>query len=194
MSSNIWNNQKLFDVLLQGGLVVMPTDTIYGILGSALSREAVGRIYEARHRNPGKPNIILIGDIKELDKFSIALSEKQASKLKEYWPDSPKEGFAPTSIVFDCAEDSLEYLHRGTKTLAFRLPHTKDFRDFLNIVGPLSAPSANPEGLPPAGRISEAEKYFGNSVDLYVDGGELFGQASRVIKLGEDGSVVVIRE
>ena len=170
----------------------MPTDTIYGIVGRAQDETAVNRIYEIRRRNPQKPGIILIGDTGELEKFSIILSEKQKNRLNEFWPPASVKG--GTSVVLDCPDDSLLYLHRGTKTLAFRLPLWKPLRDLLLLTGPLIAPSANPEGLPPAQNIAEARGYFGDLVDFYVDGGEVFGQPSKVIKLHKDGSVSILRE
>ena len=192
LSKNIWNNEKLLEILKRGGIAVMPTDTIYGIVGQAQNEATVGRIYATRRRNPQKPGIILIGDTGELAKFSIILSEKQKNKLNEFWPPASVQG--PTSIVLDCPDDSPLYLHRGTKTLAFRLPYLEPLRNLLLLTGPLIAPSANPEGLPPAQNIAEARGYFGDSVDFYVDGGEISGQPSKVIKLRKDGSVSILRE
>jgi len=98
------------------------------------------------------------------------------------------------SVVLDCPHESLSYLHRGTKTLAFRVPAHASLRELLVKVGPLIAPSANAEALPPAKSISEAKKYFGNLVDLYLDGDLVTSKASKVIKLHKDGSVAVLRE
>jgi len=183
----MWDDSKnIIKVLKDNGIVVMPTDTLYGILGKALNASVVNRIYSTRKRNPEKPCIVLIGDISKLEKFSISLSEKQKITIKEYWP-------GPVSIVLDCEDEKLEYLHRGTKTLAFRLPAQIDLQELLKETGPLVAPSANLEGLPPSENISEAKKYFGDSVDLYVDGGAIKGRASKVIKLNKDGSVDILR-
>jgi L-threonylcarbamoyladenylate synthase len=85
-------------------------------------------------------------------------------------------------------------LHRGTKTLAFRLPSSQSLRTLLIETGPLIAPSANPEGQAPAQNITEAKKYFGDLVDFYLDGGEIHGKASKVIKLHKDGSIHILRE
>ena len=98
------------------------------------------------------------------------------------------------SFVLDCIDEKFTYLHRGTKTLAFRLPAQKDLQRLLKQTGPLLAPSANIEGLPPAQNISEARKYFGDLVDLYIDGGTVVSKASKVIKLHKDGSVSILRE
>ncbi len=169
----------------EGGVVVMPTDTIYGIVGKALSHSTVERIYTARKRAPEKPCIILIGVIEELEKFSINFSESQAEIIKSF--------NTPTSFILDCLDENLKYLHRSTNTLAFRIPQNEELRNLLLKTGPLVAPSANIEGLPPAKNTIEAKKYFEDLVDLYVDGGELNGQASKVIKLHKDGSQSILR-
>jgi L-threonylcarbamoyladenylate synthase len=188
--NNMWSNKNLVKVLNNGGVVVMPTDTLYGIVGKIESEQVVNRIYEIRKRAPNKPCIILISSIKDLEKFSIILSEKQKEVLEKYWLKNTE----PLSIILDCLNDKFTYLHRGTNSLAFRLPAQKDLRNLLKETGPLIAPSANPEGLPPALNITEAKKYFGNSVDLYIDGGEIKGKASKVIRLKKDGSVEVLRD
>jgi L-threonylcarbamoyladenylate synthase len=192
--NNIWSNENLVKVLKSGGVVVMPTDTLYGIVGKAKDVSTVERIYTIRKRAPDKPCIILIGDINELENFSIVVSKEQKTAIKKYWffksfQNKPE----PVSIVFDCLDETFSYLHRGTKTLAFRLPVKIDLQNLLKKTGPLIAPSANTEALPPSFNISKAKKYFGSSVDLYVDGGTIKSKASKVIKLHKDGSVTVLR-
>jgi L-threonylcarbamoyladenylate synthase len=182
-----WKNDNLIETLKKGGVAVMPTDTLYGIVGQAENISTVNRIYKLKKRKRKKPCIILIGDTKELEKFSVVLSEKQKNKLNEFWP-------GPISIIFDCPDDSFAYLHRGTKTLSFRLPFSSELRNLLSKVGPLIAPSANPEGLPPAKNIAETKEYFGDSADFYADGGEISGKHSKLIKLHKDGSVNILRE
>jgi len=187
LQQNIWSDENLISVLKENGIVVMPTDTLYGIVGRAQNISTVQRIYNLKKRAPGKPCIILISDVNQLKNFSITLSEEQKDKLKKYWP-------GPVSIILDCPDDSLLYLHRRTKTLSFRLPSPKALRNLLLKIGPLIAPSANPEGLPPAQNISEAKKYFGDSVDFYLDGGEINGKHSKLIQLRKDGSVTILRK
>ena len=185
IQNDIWNNESIVKVLNNGGIVVMPTDTLYGIVGIALNEFVVNRIYAIRKRNPDKPCIILIGEISELEKFSIHLSEQQKNIFEKYTE--------PTSIVLDCGDDKFEYLHRGTKTLAFRIPNNKNLQNLLLQTGPLTAPSANTEALPPSTNIDEAKKYFGDLVDLYIDGGEIAGKASKIIQLHKDGTTSILR-
>ncbi len=183
----IWTDKNLIEILMKGGIAVMPTDTIYGIVGRAKCKSTVEGIYAARKRAPEKPCIILIGNTEELEKFNIVLSNQQKKIIENY--DS-----GPTSFILDCEDEQFSYLHRGTKTLAFRIPAHEELRNLLLQTGPLIAPSANREGLPPAKNIEEAKKYFESMVGLYVDGGEISGKPSRVVRLYKDGTVSIIRK
>lgn len=183
----IWSDENLIRILQGGGVVVMPTDTLYGIVGRAENFDTVDRIYKLKKRTPEKPPIILIGDISQLRVFSIDLLEEKKKILEEYWP-------SPISIILECKNDSFEYLHRGTNTLAFRIPLDEALRNLLMLVGPLIAPSANKEGVIPAEDVNKAKEYFGDFVDLYVDGGKIFGKASKLIKLNNDGSIDILRD
>src|SRR3989338_6719394 len=165
-----WEDENLICLLKTGGVAVMPTDTLYGIVGRANNVSIVERIYAIRKRNPKKPCIILIGDINELEKFSVDITLARTVLASV--------GGKPTSFVHDCVDEKFKYLHRGTKTLAFRIPAQESLQKLLKETGPLIAPSANPEGLEPAKNIAEAKKYFGGEVDLYIDGGEIKGKAS----------------
>ena|SRR3989344_1639825 len=186
-AKKMWSDKDLKSVLKSGGVAVMPTDTIYGVVGQALREETVKRIFKIKKRAAKKPCIVLIGERNELKKFGINLTRAEEKEIKKLWSK-------PASIVLDCTHKKFSYLHRGTKTLAFRLPASKKFRDFLKSTGPLVAPSANPEGLPPARSIREARKYFGSNIDFYADGGTRRGKPSKIVRLYKNGSRTIIRE
>ena len=158
----------------QGEIGVIPTDTIYGIVCSAFNENSVEKLYKIRKRNKDKPMIILIGSVNDLKLFNI-------NAIVKNWPEK-------TSIVFDC--NDFEYLHRGKKSLAFRLPHNKDLIDILKISGPIVAPSANIEGGKPAENIKEAKNYFGDKIDFYLDVGTIKSKPSKIIYLNNE----IIRE
>ena len=177
---------KVAGILKKGGIGVMPTDTIYGIVGSALSEKVVGKIYKIRHRQAKKPMIILIGSYNDLKFFDIETSRKTKKILQRFWPGK-------ISIILSCPHKKFAHLHRGTKSLAFRLPNPLWLRKFLKKTGPLVAPSANIEGSPPSKTIAEAKKYFGKKVDFYLDGGKLAGRPSTLIRIN-DGKVEILRK
>lgn len=177
---------QIINLLKNGGVVVIPTDTIYGIVGSALNPEVVEKIYQLRKRTTNKPFIILIGSMEDLDKFGINLTNKQREFLQTRWPN-------PLSVILPVTDGEFEYLHRGTNSLAFRMPKDENLLELLKMVGPLVAPSANFEGQKPSETIDEAKRYFGTSV-FYVDGGEIKSRSSTLIQLGKDGKYIVLRQ
>lgn len=176
----------VIDILKTGGIVVMPTDTIYGIVGSTLSPQTVEEIYRLRKRTPDKPMIILISDLNDLNYFNMSLTDKMLKFLKKVWPN-------PVSVVLPIQGGEFKYLHRGTNSLAFRMPKNDNLLNLLKQVGPLIAPSANFEGEKPAETIDEANKYFGNSV-FYKDGGKIKSNPSTLIELNENGIFKVLRQ
>ena len=176
MSSDMLFSETLVQSLRQGHLAVIPTDTLYGIVCLAHSPEAVAELYRVRGRDPDKPCIILIDDIAALSHFGIALTAADTQALKKVWP-------GPVSVVFDCPSPEYRYLHRGTETLAFRMPADDELRTLLRNTGPLLAPSANPEGQQPARTVPEAKRYFGAGVLSYVDGGRRESLPSTVARL-----------
>ena len=172
----------------------MPTDTLYGIVGSALNKKAVARIYKLRKRDLRKPMIILVSSIADIEKFGVILNPKSLILLRKLWPGK-------ISVILPCPSKKFFYLHRGKKSLAFRMPAKKSLIELLKITGPLVAPSANWEGLPPAKTIKEAKKYFGDKVypeqgrriDFYVDGGELKSLPSTLVEL-KNKKIILKRE
>lgn len=172
--------------LKKGAIGIVPTDTLYGICGSAFSPQAVLRIYTVKGRDVAKPFIILISSVADLKKFSVTLTQEQKKFFNSVWPGS-------VSVILPCGLKKFAYLHRGTESLAFRLPKNKKLRTLLSATGPLVAPSANPAGAPPASTIAEAKKYFGTSVDFYLAGGRKAGKPSKVISL-LSGAPKIIRD
>ena len=172
-------------ILKSDGIGIIPTDTIYGIVCSALSKKSVERVYKLRKRSPNKPVIVLIGSLRELKKFGITLSAISYKQLAKLWP-------GPISVILPGKSKKFSYLHRGKKTIAFRMPGKAALRRFLNKTGPLIAPSANFEGEPPAKTIKEAQKYFGDKIDFYIDEGKLKSKSSTIVSI-RDGKVRVVR-
>ncbi len=169
--------ETIAEKLRLGGVGVLPTDTLYGLVASIHQAEAVERVYSLKHRDVSKPCIILISDLSDLQLFAVDV-EKYASHFQEYWP-GPVSLVVPVGICH-------EHICRGGSDVAFRLPNDMWLRQLLKKSGPLIAPSANPEGEPPATTLVEAQNYFGDSVDFYVEGGLLSGAPSRLISLVGD--------
>ncbi|MDO8577049.1 MAG: L-threonylcarbamoyladenylate synthase [Candidatus Daviesbacteria bacterium] len=178
---------QIIKLLKAGKVGVMPTDTIYGIVGSALNPETVEEIYSLRKREKDKPFIILISAIADLKKFEVKLTKEQKDFLEKNWPN-------PLSVILVVNAAEFKYLHRGKNSLAFRMPKDEELLELLKQTGPLVVPSANFTGVKPAETQEEAKKYFGSRAAFYVDGGKLKSKPSTVIQLYEDGSYLVLRK
>lgn len=169
------NWERAAFLLKEGAVGVVPTDTVYGICGSALNKKTVEKIYKLRKRRSEKPMIVLISSLNDLKKFKVKLKKWQKEISEKIWPGK-------ISVVLPCLPEEFSYLHRGTKTIAFRLPSKKELLKILSISGPLVAPSANWEGYKPAKNIPEARKYFGNRV-FYYGVEKLEGRQSSLIDI-----------
>ena len=172
-------NQQHIEDIQNGKIGVIPTDTLYGVVGSALNADVVERIYEIKQRDGDKPFIILISDIGDLQKFNIQLSEEQQKYLNNVWPGA-------VSIILSCPGDEFKYLHCGKRSLAFRLPDDEDLKELLKQTGPLVAPSANLQDQTPAYTIQRAREYFGDQISFYSDEGELRAESSTLVDLTGD--------
>lgn len=181
----MFGTKENIDTLKQGGIGVIPTDTLYGMVASAWNETAVERGYILRNRDLEKACIILIADIADLETFSVHPSPKERVWLDSVWPGK-------VSVLLPCSDTALQYLTRGTGNLAFRIPDDGSLLAFLRETGPLIAPSANPQSENPAETISEAKQYFGDAVDFYIDGGVLQSPPSTIVKLESD-RVTVLR-
>ncbi|MFH1170272.1 MAG: L-threonylcarbamoyladenylate synthase [Candidatus Vogelbacteria bacterium] len=166
------NRNQAIKILKDGGVGVMPTDTIYGLVGQALNPITVARIYKLKHRPLNKPSIILIGDLADLKKFKFKPTPATLKIIKQIWP-------GPISIIF-------------TKTLTCRLPALSPLRKLLKQTGPLIATSVNSADRPPAKNIIEAKKYFGKQVDFYFGKKRLTGKPSTLIKI-RNNQILVLR-
>ena len=179
---------KVKDLLNKDGVVILPTDTLYGIVGRAESKNAVERIYKIKGRSENKPFIVLITSYKDLEIFGVKIDKKQAKFLEKIWPGK-------VSVILPCRLAKYNYLHRGSQSIALRMigEKNKNLFNLINRVGPLVAPSANKQGGKPAESILEAKEYFGDEVDLYINNGIKKSSPSTLIKY-ENNNWVVLRQ
>jgi L-threonylcarbamoyladenylate synthase len=165
-----------------GLVAVIPTDTIYGVTALALDRKGVAGLYKLRKRNPKKPFIILISSLSDLSLFGVELSNSEKIWLKNVWPNK-------LTVILSCRQKEYTYLHRGSKTLAFRMPDNKWLKELIKTVGPIVAPSANIEGEKFAETVEEAYNYFGDKA-VYLDTGRVKGVSSTIVSLENNFRII----
>lgn len=174
----------LIALLRAGAVGVIPTDTVYGLAASAHNAAAVSRMYQLKHREH-KPGTTIAASAFQLRELGVPA--EMLAQAERFWPNS-------ISILLP-VDLQYEYLHQGLGDCAFRVPAVPaELRSLLEHTGPLSTTSANQPGQPPAANIAEAQEYFGEQVDFYVDIEPVEQRPpSTIIRLQADGSVELIR-
>ena len=166
--------------LARGKLVVFPTETLYGLGADARSDAAVERLVAVRGREAGKPILVLVRDVAMAETVAAEMPEGARRLAARFWP-------GPLTLVLRARPGLSAALTAGSGTIGVRAPgHPAAAAIVDGLGGPVTAPSANPPGGPPPRRLDEARGYFGDRVDVYVDGGELPGGGSTVASVDGD--------
>ena len=178
---------RALEVLTSGGVIVAPTDTVYGLIGSAESATAIKKMFAVKHRPAEKVFPIFVKDIATARTLAY-ISDRKAGFLEHVWPGQ-------VTVVFDHKKKLPDVLTGGMQTLAMRIPDHPFVLDLLNRVDfPLAQTSANNSSEPPAKNLAELEHYFlaaDVKPDLVIDAGEVVGQSSVVIDFTKDELLIL---
>lgn len=147
-----------------GQLVVLPTDTVYGIGADAFTPSAVEALLAAKGRGRDMPVPVLIGTMRTLDGIAARLSDAARELADAFWPGG---------LTIVCHQQpSLAWdLGDAAQTVAIRMPLHPVALDLLKATGPMAVSSANRTGYPPATTVAQAREQLGDSVEVYLDGG-----------------------
>ena len=161
----------------RGELIVLPTDTVYGIGADAFNPKAVQALLEAKGRERSTPPPVLIGDVSALDALAVDVSDLARELTANFWP-------GPLTLVLH-AQPSLSWDLGETKgTVGLRIPNSTEAIALLKETGPMAVSSANLHGKPSATNAQQAFDYFGENVPVYLDAGEAnVGVASTILDL-----------
>jgi L-threonylcarbamoyladenylate synthase len=147
-----------------GELVVLPTDTVYGVAADAFDAEAVRRLLDAKGRGRDMPPPVLVGSVATLDALGSDVPTWARALVEHYWP-------GPLTIVVR-EQSSLQWdLGETRGTVAVRMPHDPVALELLARTGPLAVSSANTTGRPAATDADQAAEMLGESVSVVLDGG-----------------------
>ena len=169
--------------LLKGGVGVLPTDTVYGIVARAEDSAAVTHLYALKDRHQ-KPGTVVAANTTQLE--NLGVDTNYLKRVEKWWP-------GPLSVVVPMTTNT--YLHQGIGSIAVRVVADNELRKMLEETGPLLTSSANHPGKPGSVTVEEAQSYFHSAVDFYVDGGDLSDRAaSTIVRINEGGGVEVLRQ
>lgn len=175
----------------RGDLVVIPTDTVYGVATDAFSPSGVEKLVAAKGRTLASPPPVLIPGIPTMDALAEVVPDEVRALVAKYWPGG--------LTVILRARTTLDWNLGETKgTVALRMPSHPIALELLSETGPLAVSSANITGKPAATTAEEAAEMLGDSIALYLDGGPGGTVASTIVDATAldrpDGRLRIVRE
>ncbi len=176
-------DKKLAALLHGGAIGILPTDTVYGLV-SVIAPEPIKRLYATKPRQ-SHAGTVIASSVDDL--IALGLDEAALRYVSHLWP-------APLSVVI-AAQHVPKFLREERGSLAVRIPEDKTLRSLLQKTGPLMTTSANKHGEKTAATISTAQRIFGDSVDFYVDGGDLSNRPpSTIVMVDARGTITTLRD
>ena len=202
--------QMAAQIINEGGVIVVPTDTVYGVACDPFNEAAVAKIYELKRRPRTKALQILMSGVKDLEKLGLYLPSPLDILGKKFLPGgySPiaraKKGSVASKLATLCKTNETDEKTQATQateaaeaTQGVRVPDCPELMQILRVTGPLAASSANRSGNESADSVEEAFAAFGNEIPLYLNAGPTRSHvASTVVGADsndEDG-IVILRE
>ena len=171
----------------RGDLVVLPTDTVYGLGTDAFSQIGPQKLLAAKGRDRNMPIPVLVGHVKALDGLAQRVDGVTKALAEAFWPG------ALTIVVK--AQPTLRWdLGETNQTVALRMPLNPIAIELLNAVGPMAVSSANKTGQPAATNVEEAIAQLGEEVTIYLDGGQTPGNVASTIVDVSSGEIKLLRQ
>ena len=172
------NIQPAAEIIRRGGLVAVPTETVYGLAGNGLDEAAVKLIYEVKGRPEVKALSLMVPDSGAMERYCEDVPKAAYALTKKFWP-------GPLTIILKSKPLVPEITRAGGKTVGLRCPDHPMTLALLRACGlPLAAPSANPSGSPSPKTAGEVAAYFDGAIDGIMDGGPCgIGTESTIIDL-----------
>lgn len=180
--------KEVIEVLDNDGLVIFPTETVYGIASKATSLKAVDKLYVAKKRPRDKAINIMVGDSKDISKYAKINSEIEAKIIEEFMPGG-------ITLILDKVDDFGEGFTLSNNTIGVRIPNnTIALKILKNISFPLTVPSANISNKPSGTEVKDIIDDFKNTVDIIIDGGKSVDSIPSTIVRVEDNKINILRQ
>lgn len=157
---------KAADIIKDGGLAAVPTETVYGLAANGLDEASVAKIYEVKGRPETKPISLLVYDIKMAERFCENIPKDAYTLAESFWP-------GPLTMILKKSAAVPDIVTAGGDTVGVRCPDHDMTRAIINSAGiPLATPSANISGQPSPKNAAAVLEYFDGKIQCVVDGGE----------------------
>ena len=165
-------------IIKEGGIVIFPTETVYGIGTNGLDKEAIKKLYEVKQRPLNKPISLLVSNIEMVEQVAKNISKLEYKIMQNFFP-------GPLTIILEKKDIVPDILTANTNTVGIRMPSGEIARKLIEYAGvPIATPSANISGKPSGTNIKDIQKDFAGKVDCFIDNGESkLGIPSTIIRV-----------
>ena len=165
-------------IIKEGGIVIFPTETVYGIGSNGLNKEAIKKLYEVKQRPLNKPISLLVSNIEMVNQVAKNISKLEYKIMQNFFP-------GPLTIILEKKDIVPDILTANTNTIGIRMPSGEIARKLIEYAGiPIATPSANISGKPSGTNIKDIQKDFEGKVDYFIDNGESkLGIPSTIIRV-----------
>lgn len=180
--------KKPAEILKNGGIVVFPTDTVYGIGVNAFDENAVKKLYDAKERQSNKPICILVSNKEMIERIAKDITKFEYKLIEKFLP-------GPLTIILKKKDIIPDILTAHQDTIGIRIPKENIARKLIDYAGvPIATTSANISGEQSGTKLNDIIKVFKNRADFFIDGGESkLGTASTIVKV-VDGVPEILRQ
>lgn len=186
LSGSEWKQVR--GIFKEGGMIAYPTETFYGIGVDPFNKSAVNKLFKLKGRGTDKPISILIKDKKMLSEVVEDISSSAKTLIKRFWP-------GPLTIIFNAKKTIPPALTGNTGKIAVRISSNPVAQKLLEAINsPITTTSANPSGKKSPVTAGEVMDYFGDKIDLIIDGGLLSGKLGSTIVDATEEKLKIIRE
>ena len=181
------NIDKICDVINNKGLVITPTDTVYGIMADAMDEDAIRGVYNIKKRGYNKPLIILVDSFEMLSQYTEEISEMERKLMNRFWPGL-------VTFILKKNDKISNLITAGNNKVCVRIPDNNDLLEIIRrLKRPVVSTSANITETPVITSIEMLEADIVDNIDYIEDGGYLDNQSSTIVKIN-DNELVILRE
>lgn len=166
------------EIIKKGGIVIFPTETVYGIGTNGFDESAIKRLYNIKQRPLNKPISLLVSNMEMVNQIAKDITDLEYKLMDEFFP-------GPFTIILKKKEIISDILTANQDTVGIRMPNGKIARQLVEYANvPIATPSANISGKPSGTNLKDIIQDFNGKVDYFIDGGKSkLGTASTIVKV-----------
>jgi L-threonylcarbamoyladenylate synthase len=173
--------------LRRGDVIVFPTETLYGLGADALNFSAVEKVFQLKGRDSNQPFPVLVSDRSMLESLVGQIVPLAEILMARFWP-------GPLTLVLPARPEIPKPLVNSAGGVGVRISSQPVAQEIVKTLGrPLTATSANPSGQPGAYTVAQAQAYFSDRIEIFLDGGELASRTGSTVATVADNKIQIIR-